>query len=172
MSSKLTLPQLKSLCKEHNIKGYSKLKKDEILQLLKDKNIQIDQETKDTKENVEKESSDNVSETASELSTKKTKVKKEIKKETEEELDSTMENEKTILYVFKDDKSNKFWEIKYEDNGAEKRKYIVRYGKVDTPGSRSKPKMDTIKKIEDIIETKVKKGYIIMEVEGKEIVSL
>jgi len=171
MSSKLTLPQLKSLCKEHNIKGYSKLKKDEILQLLKDKNIQIDQETKDTKENVEKESSDNVSETSSESSTKKTKVKKEIKKETTEEIDSTMENELTKMYIFKDDKSDKFWEIKYENNGAEKRKYIVRYGKVDTPGSRSKPKMDTLKNIDKIIETKVKKGYIIMEVESKESVS-
>jgi predicted DNA-binding WGR domain protein len=174
MSSKLTLPELKSLCKENKIKGYSKLKKDEIIQLLKDNNIQFKQD--DKKDKVEKESSDNSSDDSSkdstDSSTEKTKLKNEIKKETTEELDSSMKNELTKLYVFKDDKSSKFWEIKYENSDEEKRKYIVRYGKVDTNGTSSKPKMDTLKNINKIIDAKLKKGYVIMEVETKESSSL
>ena len=56
--------------------------------------------------------------------------------------------------IFKDEKSDKFWEIKFEDTNDDKRKFIVRYGKVDTPGSSAEPKLDTITNIKKLIEAK------------------
>ena len=71
-----------------------------------------------------------------------------------------MNNEVIEYYIFKDEKSDKFWEIKFEDTNDDKRKFIVRYGKVDTPGSSAEPKLDTITNIKKLIETKIKKGYV------------
>ena len=151
MSTKISLPELKSLCKDNNIKGYSKLKKDEIIDLLKKNKVDIKKVSNRTE-------IDNVTEKVSNMS---------IKQKENEELNDEFENETIKYYVFNDDKSNKFWEIKYEDNNADKRKYIVRYGKVDTHGIRSKPKMDTLTNIDKIIDNKIKKGYSIVEVEIK-----
>ena len=153
MTTKVSLPELKSLCKENNIKGYSKLKKDEIIDLLNKNKIEI----KDPKreEDVEK-----LTEDLKDLDVKEKKPKKsEIKKDESEDLDDKMKDPITKYYIFKDEKSDKFWEIIYDNTSEEKIKYIVRYGKVNTPGSRSKPKMDTMKNIEKLIETKTKKGY-------------
>ena len=63
-------------------------------------------------------------------------------------------------YKLKDDKSDKFWEISYDDSAAEKLKYIVRYGKEGTSGTSSKIKKDTLINIQKIIKTKEKKGYV------------
>ena len=52
MTTKVSLPELKSLCKENNIKGYSKLKKDEIIDLLNKNKIEIKDPKR--KEDVEK----------------------------------------------------------------------------------------------------------------------
>ena len=153
MTTKVSLPELKSLCKENNIKGYSKLKKDEIIDLLNKNKIEI----KDPKR---KEDIEKLTEDLKELDVKEKKPKKsEIKKDESEELDDKMKKPITKYYLFKDEKSDKFWEIMYDNISEEKIKYIVRYGKVDTPGSRSKPKMDSMKNIEKLIETKIKKGY-------------
>ena len=162
MTSKITLPELKTLCKDNNIKGFSKLKKDEIIELLKTNGLKID-----TKIDI-----DNVSNDLKKMSVKETKKEpkenKEIKdskktsKETKKKeiLDDKMNNEVIEYYIFKDEKSDKFWEIKFEDTNEDKRKFIVRYGKVDTPGSRAEPKIDTITNIKKLIETKIKKGYV------------
>ena len=153
MTTKVSLPELKSLCKENNIKGYSKLKKDEIIDLLNKNKIEIKDPKR--KEDVEK-----LTEDLKELDVKEKKPKKsEIKKDESEDLDDKMKDPITKYYIFKDEKSDKFWEIIYDNKSEEKIKYIVRYGKVNTPGSRSKPKMDTMKNIEKLIETKTKKGY-------------
>ena len=153
MTTKVSLPELKSLCKENNIKGYSKLKKDEIIDLLNKNKIEIKDPKR--KEDVEK-----LTEDLKELDVKEKKPKKsEIKKDESEDLDDKMKDPITKYYIFKDEKSDKFWEIIYDNTSEEKIKYIVRYGKVNTPGSRSKPKMDTMKNIEKLIETKTKKGY-------------
>ena len=41
MSSKATLLKLKELCRDNNIKGYSKLKKNEIIELLEKSSINL-----------------------------------------------------------------------------------------------------------------------------------
>ncbi len=146
MSSKISLPELKTLCKENNIKGYSKLKKNEIIELLKENKIEI----KDSKREDITDVTENL---------KKLEIKDKKMETKNEELDEKMKNPLIKYYELKDDKSEKFWEIKYDNTKEEKIKYIVRYGKIKTPGSVSKPKMDNIKNIEKIIETKVKKGY-------------
>lgn len=151
--SKLTLPELKSLCKENNIKGYSKLKKDEIIDLLNKNKIEI-------KDNKKKEDIEKLTEDLKELDVKEHFIKEVSKALVESyELDDKMEDPITKYYTLKDDKSEKFWEIKYDNKSEEKLKYIVRYGKIDTPGSKAKPKMDTLKNISKLIETKIKKGY-------------
>lgn len=146
MSSKISLPELKTLCKENNIKGYSKLKKNEIIELLKENKIEI----KDSK----REDITDVTEKLKKLEVKDKKIESK-----DEEIDEKMKNPLIEYYEFKDEKSEKFWEIKYDNIDEEKIKYIVKYGKIKTSGSVSKPKMDNIKNIEKIIETKVKKGY-------------
>ena len=151
MSTKISLPELKSLCKDNNIKGYSKLKKDEIIDLLKKNKVDI-------KKVSERTEIDDITEKISNIG---------IKQKENEEINDEFKNEIIKYFVFNDDKSNKFWEIKYEDNNEDKRKYIVRYGKVDTTGSRSKPKMDTLTNINKIIDNKTKKGYSIVEVDIK-----
>ena len=151
MTTKISLPELKSLCKDNNIKGYSKLKKDEIIDLLKKNKVDI-------KKVSERAEIDDITEKISNIG---------IKQKENEEINDEFKNEIIKYFVFNDDKSNKFWEIKYEDNNGDKRKYIVRYGKVDTPGSRSKPKMDTLTNINKIIDNKIKKGYSIVEVDIK-----
>lgn len=162
MTSKVTLPELKALCKDNNIKGFSKLKKEEIIDLLKTNGVKID-----TKIDIDKVSNDlkkmSVKETKeTKKESKETKDSKKTSKETKkkEVLDDKMKNEVMEYYIFKDEKSDKFWEIKFEDTKDEKRKFIVRYGKVDTPGSKAEPKLDTITNIKKLIETKINKGYV------------
>lgn len=160
MTTKLSLPELKSLCKENKIKGYSKLKKDEIIDLLKNNNIEMKSSLRSEVEDVSKKMTDlKISNDKKEDK----KTNKTEKKEEKEEIDDKLENEIKKYYEFKNDKSNKFWEIKYEDNKSEKRKYIVRYGSTDTSGKTVSPKLDTIKNIEKLIETKIKKGYEIVK---------
>ncbi len=179
MTSKITLPELKSLCKDNNIKGFSKLKKEEVIDLLKTNGVKIDTKSNtkvDTKSNtktvtkaVTKSDIDEVSNDLKKMNVKETKKESKVQKDSkktsketkkEEILDDKMTNEVTEYYIFKDEKSEKFWEIKFEDTNDDKRKFIVRYGKVDTPGSRAEPKLDTITNIKKLIETKIKKGYV------------
>jgi len=161
MSSKITLPELKDLCKENSIKGFSKLKKNEIIDLLKKNNIDIvPQKNREETEVVKKSDIKETEKSTSDNEIPKKVNKKETTKDKEEkELDEIMKNPIVKYYVYEDEKSNKFWEITYDNIKEEKIKYIVRYGKTDTPGSRSKPKKDTLKNIEKLIETKIKKGY-------------
>ena len=183
MSNKITLPELKSLCKTNNIKNYSKLKKDEIIELLKKNDVKFRSEETDiingaqenfvsSKKQLYKQTIDNSSEDTEitkisediekiDLKEKQTTKKESPKKKGKEieELDDVFDNEMIKYFIFNDEKSNKFWEIKYEDNINEKRKYIIRYGKESTPGSRTKPKMDTMKNIEKLINSKISKGY-------------
>lgn len=167
MTSKITLPELKSLCKDNNIKGFSKLKKEEVIDLLKTNGVKID--TKSITKTVTKSDIDKVSNDLKKMNVKETKKESKVQKDSkktsketkkEEILDDKMTNEVTEYYIFKDEKSEKFWEIKFEDTNDDKRKFIVRYGKVDTPGSRAEPKLDTITNIKKLIETKIKKGYV------------
>ena len=58
-----------------------------------------------------------------------------------------------IKLIYKDDKSNKFWNIEYTPN-----EYKVNYGKKNTNGQK-KYKKSNIKDIEKLIESKLKKGY-------------
>lgn len=151
MSTKISLPDLKNLCKENNIKGYSKLKKDEIINLLKTNKVEIKPlsircETEKITEDLEKLT-----------------VKDNKKKKSENDTVINDKFDKPIIkyYTFKDEKSDKFWEITYEDSKDEKVKYLVRYGKKDTPGSRSIPKMDKMSNINKLMSTKTEKGYIL-----------
>ena len=165
MTSKITLPELKALCRDNNIKGFSKLKKEEIVDLLKTNGVKIDNKI-DTKIDIDIDKMSNDLKKMSVKETKKepkeTKDSKKTSKETKKKeiLDDKMNNEVIEYYIFKDEKSDKFWEIKFEDTNDDKRKFIVRYGKVDTPGSSAEPKLDTITNIKKLIETKIKKGYV------------
>ena len=192
MNEKITLPQLKNLCKDRGIKGYSKLNKKELILLIertlsvKDENIKNDSDKDD--KSVETESSEKVeepktiknksnknecTEKVKETKTIKDKSDKDectekvkepeiIKDKSDEkinEINEIMGKTITEHYKLKDDKSDKFWEITYEDINDEKKKYKVRYGKEGTDGIYSKIKEDTFKNIQKIIITKEKKGY-------------
>lgn len=156
MATKVSIPYLKNLCKENKIKNYSKLKKDEIIDLLKKNKIEINDPKR-------KEGIEELTEDLKELDVKDVKDHfiKEVSKNLVEsyELDDKMKDPITKYYTFKDDKSEKFWEIKYENDDKELLKFIVRYGKIGTPGSRSKPKMEKLSNINKLIQTKINKGY-------------
>ena len=63
----------------------------------------------------------------------------------------------TQLYYYNDNKSQKFWEITYDsEKGGE---YKTRFGKNGSEG-RQHTKIDTLENIEKLIQTKIKKGYI------------
>ena len=63
----------------------------------------------------------------------------------------------TQLYYYNDDKSHKFWEITYDsEKGGE---YKIRFGKIGSKGCQN-TKIDTLENIEKLIQTKIKKGYI------------
>ena len=66
-------------------------------------------------------------------------------------------NNKLIVkrYELKDDKSNKFWTIKYNKNGD----FSTIYGKIGTDGRKSKMKKLSNEGIKKLIDSKVKKGY-------------
>jgi len=66
-------------------------------------------------------------------------------------------NNKLIVkrYELKDDKSNKFWTIKYNKNGD----FSTIYGKIGTDGRKSKIKKLSNEGIKKLIDSKVKKGY-------------
>jgi predicted DNA-binding WGR domain protein len=205
MTEKITLPQLKNLCKDRGIRGYSKLNKKEIILLIdstlsnKDDHPEKRNEFKTIKEMSNKDDKSDIVKKTKTIKDehpekmkktktikdehpekmKKTKTIKEnpiknedsdIVKETKTIKEKSIKNEDseneimgkiiTKHYKLKDDKSDKFWEIIYEDINDEKKKYKVRYGKEGTDGTYSKIKEDTLKKIEEIIISKVKKGYV------------
>lgn len=168
MATKISLPELKTLCKENNIKGYSKLKKDEIIELLKSNKINIDHSSKredldeisNDLKNLKVETNIKSEKIENKKSNNKSISSEKHKDETKKEIDESMKKPLTKYYTFKDDKSEKFWEIKYDNIEEEKIKYIVRYGKVDTPGSRANPKLDTLANINKLIASKTKKGYV------------
>ena len=56
-------------------------------------------------------------------------------------------------YEFKNDKSSKFWTIKYYKNGE----FLTTYGKVGTKGKKSSKKK--ILNVKKLIDSKIKKGY-------------
>ena len=155
MNEKLTLPQLKNLCKDRGIKGYSKLNKKELILLIDNTLSNKDENTdkvKETKTSKDKSDKDEIIE--------KVKETKTIKDKSEEKINEMMGKTITEHYKLKDDKSDKFWEIIYEDIDNEKKKYKVKYGKEGTDGTYSKIKEDTLKNIQKIIISKEKKGYV------------
>jgi predicted DNA-binding WGR domain protein len=193
MNEKLTLPQLKNLCKDRGIKGYSKLNKKELILLIdntlsnKDENTdkvketktskdksdkdEIIEKVKETKTSKDKSDKDEITEKVKETKTSKDKSDKDeitekvketktIKDKSEEKINEMMGKTITEHYKLKDDKSDKFWEIIYEDIDNEKKKYKVKYGKEGTDGTYSKIKEDTLKNIQKIIISKEKKGYV------------
>jgi len=50
----MNINKIKKILKDNNIKGYSKLKKDELLNLLKENNINIEPEKKEDENETEK----------------------------------------------------------------------------------------------------------------------
>ena len=60
--------------------------------------------------------------------------------------------------IYKDEKSNKFWNIEYTLNEYTLNEYRVKYGKVKTNGQK-KSKISTLKNTEQLINSKLKKGY-------------
>jgi len=62
------------------------------------------------------------------------------------------------MYIYQDDKSNKFWKIEYIPN--EDGEYRIEYGRMGKPG-KIESKSDTYIKIKKLIECKTKKGYIL-----------
>ena len=161
----VSIANLKALAKENNLKGYSTKTKDELLIELVKAQIEIPLVYKERNETNSDSGSDSSKpkkkatggakkETESDSTEKKPRAKKE-KPEFEE---SDMIKSKKVYLEFKDEKSDKFWEIIYENSDNEKQRYIVRYGKVDSPGTTSKNE-DTAEKIQKLIEDKKKKGY-------------
>jgi predicted DNA-binding WGR domain protein len=161
----VSIANLKALAKENDLKGYSTKTKDELLIELVKAGIKIPLVYKERNETNSDSGSDSSKpkkkatggakkETESDSTEKKPRAKKE-KPEFEK---SDMVKPKTVYLKLKDEKSDKFWEIIYENSDNEKQKYIVRYGKVDSPGTTSKNE-DTSEKIQKLIEDKKKKGY-------------
>lgn len=62
---------------------------------------------------------------------------------------------------FKDDKSNKFWRIKYVSGES---KFNINYGRADTTGRFEEKEFDSLyiceKEAAKIIRQKLKKGYV------------
>ena len=161
----VSIANLKALAKENNLKGYSTKTKDELLIELVKAGIKIPLVYKERNETNSDSGSDSSKpkkkatggakkETESDSTEKKPRAKKE-KPEFEK---SDMVKSKKVYLELKDEKSDKFWEIIYENSDNEKQRYIVRYGKVDSPGTTSKNE-DTSEKIQKLIEDKKKKGY-------------
>ena len=156
---------LNALAKENNLKGYSTKTKDELLIELVKAKIEIPLVYKERNETNSDSGSDSSKpkkkatggakkETESDSTEKKPRAKKE-KPEFEK---SDMVKPKTVFLKLENEKSKKFWEIIYENSDNEKQKYIVRYGKVDSPGTTSKNE-DTSEKIQKLIKDKKEKGY-------------
>ena len=68
-----------------------------------------------------------------------------------------IKNKKFIIkrYELKDNKSSKFWTIKYNKDGE----FTTSYGKIGTEGRKSKKKILSNEGIKKLIESKIKKGY-------------
>lgn len=66
---------------------------------------------------------------------------------------SNIEGITQLKFIFKDNKSDKFWNIEYTNN-----EYKVHYGKTGTKGQKISKKV-SLDKIEKLIEGKKKKGY-------------
>jgi len=163
----VSIANLKALAKESNLKGYSTKTKDELLIELVKAQIEIPLVHKERNETNSDSGSDSSKpkkkatggtkkkETESDSTEKKPRAKKE-KPEFEK---SDMVKPKTVFLKSENEKSKKFWEIIYENSDNEKQKYIVRYGKVDNPGTTSKNE-ETSEKIQKLIQEKITKGYV------------
>lgn len=62
------------------------------------------------------------------------------------------------MYIYQDEKSNKFWRIEYIPN--EDGEYRIEYGRMGKPG-KIESKNDTWVKIKKLIDSKTKKGYVL-----------
>ena len=163
----VSIANLKALAKESNLKGYSTKTKDELLIELVKAQIEIPLVHKERNETNSDSGSDSSKpkkkatggtkkkETESDSTEKKPRAKKE-KPEFEK---SDMVKPKTVFLKSENEKSKKFWDIIYENSDNEKQKYIVRYGKVDNPGTTSKNE-ETSEKIQKLIQEKITKGYV------------
>ena len=163
----VSIANLKALAKESNLKGYSTKTKDELLIELVKAQIEIPLVHKERNETNSDSGSDSSKpkkkatggtkkkETESDSTEKKPRAKKE-KPEFEK---SDMVKPKTVYLELEDEKSKKFWEIISENSDNEKQRYIVRYGKVDNPGTTSKNE-ETSEKIQKLIQEKITKGYV------------
>ena len=162
----VSIANLKALAKENNLKGYSTKTKDELLIELVKAKIEIPLVYKERNETNSDSGSDSSKpkkkatggakkETESDSTEKKPRAKKE-KPEFEK---SDMVKPKTVYLELKDEKSEKFWKIIYENSDNEKQRYIVNYGKIGNSGTTSKNE-DTVENIQKLIEDKKKKGYV------------
>lgn len=158
------LATLKAIAKENNLKGYSTKTKDELLIELVKAKIEIPLVYKERNETNSDSGSDSskpkkkATGGAKKEESDSTEKKPRAKKEKPEFEKSDMVKPKTVYLELKDEKSEKFWEIIYENSDNEKQRYIVRYGKVDNQGTTSKNE-ETSEKIQKLIEDKKKKGY-------------
>ena len=167
------LPELKALAKESNLKGYSTMKKADLVKFLEESGIKIPKETNsdsgsDSSKPKKKAIGGAKKETESVSTEKKPGAKKETdstekkpraKKEKPDFEEKDMIKSKKESYIFKDEKSDKFWNIIYERSENEKQKYIIQYGKDGSSGTTSKNE-ETSEKIQKLIEDKKKKGYV------------
>ena len=161
----VSIANLKALAKENNLKGYSTKTKDELLIELVQADIKIPLVYKERNETNSDSGSDSskpkkkaTGGAKKETEYDSTEKKPRAKKEKPEFEKSDMVKPKTVYLKLKDEKSDKFWEIIYENSDNEKQRYIVNYGKVDSPGTTSKNE-ETSEKIQKLIEDKKKKGY-------------
>jgi len=163
--SSISVLTLKTLAKEHNIKGYSTMSKDLLLITLMENGVNVRshleiKERKETNPEPEKSKAKKKETSGGKKDKSETEEKKpRTKKEKPEFEQSDMIKSKKECYVFKDDKSDKFWNIIYERSDNEKQKYIIQYGKVGSSGTESK-NIETSEKIQKLIGEKIKKGYV------------
>lgn len=162
--SDISVATLKTLAKENGIKGFSLMSKVLLIITLMENGVDVRShlEIKERKEsNPESEvSKSKKKETGGGSKKDKTEEKKpKEKKEKPDFEEKDMIKSKKECYIFKDEKSDKFWNITYERSDNAKQKYIVNYGKVDSPGTISK-NIETSEKIQKLIEDKKKKGYV------------
>ena len=157
--------ELIKLYKENNIKDFSKMSKELRLITVIENGVDVRshleiKERKETNPEPEKSKAKKKETSGGKKEKSETEEKKpRAKKEKPEFEQSDMIKSKKECYVFKDDKSDKFWNIIYERSDNEKQKYIIQYGKVGSSGTETK-NIETLEKIQKLIQEKIKKGYV------------
>ncbi len=183
----LTVENLKFICREKELKGYSKhTTKSALLTFIRDSGVDIStweklgkkkdvivskpkkKEVKEVKESTDEKSNDDTIPTslldffndekpASVSEDKKTSPKKE-------ELSFSSKKSDMVIHLQNTKNgSSKFWKITYPSNAIKEKttkfSYKVNYGKIDKTSTESVSE-GTFKDIQKLIATKEKKGYV------------